>query len=64
MPDFIDLSPLAPWRQVRPTAADRAGFDAAVDAGGDHPGLRVFCAGGGRLGIDFRRQSKGRTQQL
>ncbi len=29
MPDFIDLSPLAPWRQVRPTAADRAGFDAA-----------------------------------
>jgi hypothetical protein len=26
MPDFIGLSP---WRGVRPTAADRAGFDAA-----------------------------------
>ena len=30
MPEFIELSPLAPWREIRPTAADRAGFDARL----------------------------------
>jgi 2-oxoisovalerate dehydrogenase E1 component len=27
MPDCIDLSPLTIWREIRPTAADRANFD-------------------------------------
>lgn len=30
MPEFIDLAPLAFWKEIRPTEADRAGFDARL----------------------------------
>ncbi len=30
MPDYKDLAPQSPWREIRPTAADRAAFDAAL----------------------------------